>query len=498
MKNQLLTFLAIYALGFTLTAQGQNLNQDQQAQLRDSISGESIPYATILIGQQQGIISNDQGFFNFDRSTIRTPLDSIEISSLGYQSVKIPYQSNLDTIIYLEPMTYDLNEVFISAEKLEVKDIIERMITKLDQNYPEDLFSNRFFYRKSELSSVKKMELKLKESTLEGFDKAFLDSVVSLIPKNSAYYYEMVGNRQGNFKKGKIEILKGAELYDKEKDLSFEGISEKMEQIFTDNVKTDSYLKIKSGIFSTKVQLDSILDSSKDMEEAIEEVKEKEGEYQYLYLYSSIENLVESLFISEDSKVDIIDKSSRYRWTLRGVDQIENESVYRIDFEPRGSKDFEGTVYVNMEDFGIMRLDFTNVKPLSKFNLLGLSFSEFRYNGRVIFEKQGHYRPKYIELTHAESFGIKRPLKVIEKNKNVKGRRKQNEIHLKLDMKMLSQTKHELVFFNPEPVTKEAYKAWKIEKDFKPTYLERFDAEFWSDYLIIEPNAAIKSFDINN
>ena len=60
--------------------------QEYSARLLDQKTQEPIPYATILIGQNQGIISNDQGYFSFDLDQIKTPKDSIEISSLGYQT----------------------------------------------------------------------------------------------------------------------------------------------------------------------------------------------------------------------------------------------------------------------------------------------------------------------------------------------------------------------------------------------------------------------------
>ncbi|MGB0776433.1 MAG: carboxypeptidase-like regulatory domain-containing protein [Flavobacteriaceae bacterium] len=485
-------------IAFLLLVISQGLySQEYSSRLIDPETNEAVPYATVLIGQNQGIISNDQGYFSFDWKQIKNPLDSIEISSMGYLTLKIPFESPLDSVIYLKESTYELAQVIIESNPLDVDEILERLIENLDKNHPDIYRESQVFYRQSQITSMKKMDFELKESTLEGFDVSFIDSVQALIPKHTAYYYEMAGTRIGNFKTGKLSISKAAELYDKEKDLSFDGIGEKMEDIFTSNVKSNSYLKIKSGIFSTKVQLDSILDSNKEMEEAVEEVKEKEGFYQFSYFEGSINRLFDDLFYREDSELDIIEKESRYRWELEGYELIQNEAVYKINFTPKGGRDFQGIIYVNMDDFGVMRLDFHNVKNISSFNLLGLSYQENQYSGKVIFtHEDGIYYPQFMELIEGDSFGVKRPLKIIEKNKYVKGRRKQNEIYFKMNIKVDSQTKHELLILSSKASSEAAYKALERNKDFEATYLSKFDPEFWEEYLIIEPNETIQSFSI--
>ena len=93
-------------------------------------------------------------------------------------------------------------------------------------------------------------------------------------------------------------------------------------------------------------------------------------------------------------------------------------------------------------------------------------------------------------------FGLKRPLKVVEKNKHVKGRRKQNELSLKLDFKFDQLQKYELVVFESENISKSAFDAVVQLKDVKATYLSQYDPNFWKDYTIIEPNEAIESFKV--
>jgi len=91
-------------------------------------------------------------------------------------------------------------------------------------------------------------------------------------------------------------------------------------------------------------------------------------------------------------------------------------------------------------------------------------------------------------------FGIDRPLKVIEKNKYVKGRRKQNELSLDIDAINSYKQKYEIVVFDSQPLTETAYKNTTENKTIKPEYLSKYDPQFWNGYNIIEPNTAIKQF----
>ena len=80
----------------------------------------------------------------------------------------------------------------------------------------------------------------------------------------------------------------------------------------------------------------------------------------------------------------------------------------------------KGVLYVNTQDFAIVRLDFENVKPLSKFGLLGINYRNDVFRCKMLFDKDlnGSYSPRYLELNDGGYMGLDRPLKVIEKNKN--------------------------------------------------------------------------------
>ncbi len=211
-----------------------------------------------------------------------------------------------------------------------------------------------------------------------------------------------------------------------------------------------------------------------------------------------ISNLYEQLFFHEDSKIDIIEKSSRYKFTLDNYTIINGMSVYILLFSPKGGKDFKGTMYVNTQGFAIVRLDFENVKPISKFGLLGITYRNNIYKGKMLFGKdeKGGYSPRFLELIDGSYMGLDRPLKVIEKNKNVKGRRKQNELSLQLNIQGNQLLKYELVVFESENISQSDYDKVVLKKDVKSTHLTQYDPNFWKDYTIIEPNEAIEAYKV--
>ena len=472
--------------------------QSFSAKVIDQDTKEPISYATIETGRYQGMVSNEEGEFTFLLENVKQPQDSIYISYMGYETKGLVFEENEGITIALLPRLYELKEVFLTTELLTIKEIIERVKDNLGKNYASILAKKKIFFRQSDIGNIKKMDFGFKKSTIEELNKKLLDSITKILPKKSSYYKEVVAELYGDYNNYKLNINKAAELYDKNNDISAEGMGKKLEVIFNENIKKDSYLKIKSGFFSTKKQVDSILQENEEAKAALEK-KKKEGTLKFQEQISNqIANLYEQLFFQEDSKIDVLDKSSRYNFTLDNYTVINEMTVYILKFTPKGGKDFKGTMYVNTQDFAIVRLDFENVKPISKFGLLGITYRNDVYKGKMLFDKDenGTYSPRFIELLDGSYMGLDRPLKIIEKNKNVKGRRKQNELSLKLDIQGNQLQKKELVVFESENMTQSSFDLIEEKKLIKATYLSKYDPKFWQDYSIMEPNEAIESFKV--
>ena len=477
------------------------------ATILDSTSQNPIPFATISINNNSGVISNNHGEFLLYLNKKASKKDSLIIRCLGYESKHFLIESFQDSIVLLSPKSIELDEVLVSNKNYSTEEIIEKAKENLVNNYDYNFIKSKLFYRASNFTNVLKNEVIIKKTTIPEFNQEFVDSLLIAIPKNADDYTEILANmygKLGNIDSQKLDIIKASHLYDKSKEISFEGYEEKFNNIIKKHVKRDSYFKIKSGIFGTKQEMDSSFYDSKETkpnetDAFLEEQKKKEQERKkdfLKYRKHSISRLQRNSFTFEDSDLNFLEKSNRYEFKLENYSFLNNEFVYIISFTPKRSEDYKGTIYINTDDFAIIRVDYENVKALKKFKLLGLSYNEHLKRGTLIYEKNesNKYALKYAEEENGSKFGIKRPLKVIEKNKHTKGRRKQNELSSDIHFIISSREKKELVVFENNPITETDFTAFEEKPKVKPIYLPKYDPEFWKGYNVIEPNQAIKDF----
>jgi len=491
MKGTLLFAVAL-SIGSNLVA------QTYSSKLLDAKTQKGIPYATVQYAQNQGVITNEEGMFSFNLQETAEVLDSVYISSMGYERMGFSLEQLQDSVIIMQPKAIKLSGVYVFDEELEVDEIIEKMKERLPQNVNNDPIKQRYFLRQSEFANIQKVDFGFEKSSIEELDKELIDSIAEAIPRNAANYSETLGDFYKTPKKYKFDILKAAELYDKKEIGSFEDLGKRMETMFKKNVKPDSYLKIKSGIFSQKIQVDSILT---DIEE--EEAQAVSDEIQRDTISGLVDGqqwifdeLLTEIYYNEDSKLNLIEKTRKYEFTLAGYTDIDEAGVYVIDFEPKGSADFRGRLFINIEDFAVMRIDFENVKNLRNFRLLGIFYRETLYKGTMQFTKlaNGKYDLRFIDFSFGRWFRMDRPLDVIEKNKNVKGRRKQNELRLNIDFRMANTNKWELVVFDNELINTSQFEGFTEDKSIEATYMPTYDPTFWEGYNIMEPNQAIREF----
>ncbi|WNH08165.1 carboxypeptidase-like regulatory domain-containing protein [Thalassobellus suaedae] len=477
------------------------------AKILDSTSQKPIPFATISINDNSGVISNNNGEFLLYLNKKVSKKDSLTIGCLGYESKHFLAKTFHDSIVLLSPKSIELDEVLVSNKNYTTEEIIEKTKENLANNYDFSFIKSKLFYRASHYTNVLKKDVTIKKSTIPEFNQGFVDSLLNAMPNNADSYTETLSNMYG--KSGiidslKLDIIKASRLYDKSREITFEGYEEKFNTIIKKHVKRDSYFKIKSGIFGTKEEMDSsFYDSEKpkkdETEAFLEEQKKKEQERKNnftKYTKYSISRLQRNSFTSEDSYLNFLEKPNRYEFKLEDYSFLNNEFVYIISFTPKRREDYKGTIYINTDDFAIIRVDYENVKALKNFKLLGLSYNAYLKQGTLIYEKNASnkYALKYAEEETGNKFGIKRPLKIIEKNKHTKGRRKQNELSSDIHFILSNREKKELVVFENDAITETDFTAFEEKPKVKPIYLPKYDPEFWKGYNVIEPNQAIKNF----
>lgn len=497
---------SIIFLLVTASAKSQNLS----SVIVDSVTKKPVPYATVQLNNR-GMITNEEGRFKFSFDENIGESDSLFISSIGYESIGKPIGEFTDSVIVLRPKAIELQEVIVSNKEYSPKEIIEMVEENIQKNYHTGFTKKRVFLRETYQNEVIKTDYELRESTIAAFNKKFLDSVIRTFPKQNIYYTEMLGDLYGNYDadEQKLDLIKASEMYDKDKSLDVEKLEEKFNQIAKENIKSDSYFKIKSGwFFGTKIDAEEMGDLFKgDIDSTDvaalnkrqkEEEKQKEDRRKFFSKYKreTLGNLFKNLPIFDDTDYNVIFKPKRYDLNLENFTYLGDQAVYVINFVPDGSPEFKGKLYINADDFALIRMDFENTEPLRDFKLLGVSINEYLAKGSILFAKGNDqkYHLRYYDIIKGLRAGVKRPLKIIEKNKNVKGRRKQNELSLKVDMAFGTINRYELVVFDEEPINEGQFENFKENNKVMPTYMPSYDPNFWEGYNIIEPNQAIKKF----
>ena len=194
----------------------------------------------------------------------------------------------------------------------------------------------------------------------------------------------------------------------------------------------------------------------------------------------------------------MIKKSSKYNYKLIDFTYFNDTPVYVIEFNPDGNSDFAGKIYIDADKKALIRLEYKNIQNVRDFSMFGISFVLDLQELIIQFKKlsSGKYSLEYFEFTTGFDGGFERPLVIIEKNKLVKGRNKQNQLKMDLNVKNRQYQKLQLVVFETVPISKDDFEAYKEIPSVIPVNLTEYDPKFWEDYSIIEPNKAIKAFKV--
>ena len=483
--------------------------QDIHVQLRDSLTQETIPFATILSNFGESTISNEEGNFRLTKSDAFVYTDSLFISCMGYKDLALGVEHAQDSLLYLAPKEIELNAVILSQNNLSAEEIIKRTRENVAKKYDLSLSKKTFFMRESYAQRWLQRDMVIKKSTINEFKQAFWDSLFRTIPEKDNWHTESLGELAGDWsdENQKLRLLRAVDLADTVNAKGYAQIEEKITAILDASVKENSYFKFKSGIFSTKVDRDEVIEKELDtlsLPKKEQEEKRKEQQQIKEGYYKGRKDRLTELFTSlikrDRLDIDVLIKSHLYTYELLNFTYLNDLPVYHIRFSPNGEKGkYQGTLYVDANTFSLMQMEFTNVQNLRDFSLMGLSFSAYGHRVQLKFTpfENDRYQLEFLTVETNFKTGIDRPIKIVEKNKFVKGRRKQNELKGKIHFKLDQQTQLTLVVFDSTPLSQAEFDAFEETKVFKPAQRNAYDPQFWEGYTIVEPNQAIKSFSVN-
>mgnify|MGYP001292181629 FL=1 len=463
--------------------------QSTSVKILDSISFAPIPFATVSFSNSSGIISDENGDFELIKNELNDE-DSLFISSMGYKKVSYSLNRFNDSIIFLSPKPIELNNVIITNRKLSSQEIIEKIKAAITQNYQTDLSENKIFYRKEYNSTIEKFEINKFKSSIDNVNDLLIDSLLLNLPSENKSVTEVLSNYYGNLEEDnqKINLIKSRETYKKENEI-LESLNSKLEESLKKSLKSNSYFKIRSGLlpFSGDLEFDGLWDIDSTNQAALKKANDDEIKRKENFANSikgRVSNIYSNLFYNDATDLDFILKSNRYEFSNPELNYLGNQLVYVMTFRPKGSKDYKGTLHINSDDFAIIRIDFKNVKSLFKLKLLGFSSDNYLIEGRMVFSKldKKKYSLTYFQVSSGSKAGIDRPFKIIEKNKFVKGRRKQNQISFNLDFIVNSLNKVELRVFQSKSIDLNLYDNLKEENKILPEYVDEFKTNFWEEF----------------
>lgn len=115
-----------------------------------------------------------------------------------------------------------MREVIVSNKDYTPKEIIELVEDHIEKNYYTNYTKKRVFLRETYQNRVLKTEYEIKKSTIEAFNRNFLDSVINTVPKENTYYTEMLGDLYGadDADEQKLDLIKASELSTRTKTLT--------------------------------------------------------------------------------------------------------------------------------------------------------------------------------------------------------------------------------------------------------------------------------------
>ena len=494
MKKYLNLILIISFLLSGFLSNAQELN----ALVLDSLSQNPIPFASIYLKSGSGGVSNEEGRFRLQYEPTNT-VDSLFISCMGYKTLAIPALQLQDSVFYLAPKSIELNSIILSNKQLDVKEILKEIQRDIPKKYDLSLTKKKLFFRETGSQEFKALDVNVKKTSIPEFNQVFWDSTLRKIPRKNTWFFELLGNLNGDYSKEnqKLELLRALELEDKEKTAIFENIEKLFDTILKDNVKTNSYFKVRSGIIGGKVEADEINNSTKDTLTQEQKTQKKKDDF-LKWRKRIITNLVTTLFDEDELDLRILKKASKYTFTQTEFTYLGDTPVYILDFKPDGNADYKGKLYVDADLLALIRIEYINVQPLRDFSMFGVSFKEDFKEVVIQFKKtaSGKYSLEYFDYNSSFEGGFDRPLVITEKNKIVKGRNKQNQLKMDLNVANRNTQRYQLVVFETTTLTPETFKTFEEKGTILPINKTAYDPEFWKDYTIIEPNTSIKEFKV--
>lgn len=471
--------------------------QSLRGRVIEASTQKGIPFVTVQLGDNYGVISNDEGYFILQRRSVikNTP---IIFSSMGFETIEIPLEDfENNQVIELNPATYELDEVLIFDKDLTAEEILKKFNANVKENHRLENSKVQVFSRYNDEYKAETFGIDVKKAS-------FLDrSERKEMNENMEDLGEKIQNNSSKFYRERLtdiyafedtlvnEYQKALDLINREKTFDTDDIQEQVFYELMKSLKSPNSFKVKTGIIPIDKDL-SLNDMIEDME------KEK------LKIPDTIHN--KNTWSSKSYKRratqfnnDFFTSPKYYTYEFVGVTKVYGEPCYHIKFSPdRRKGKYVGDLYINTQDFGMVsyKYDLEEGKKAMNLNLkfvLGIKVNTFKDSGFLIFSRtnENTYYPKYVKQTDGSYAYINRSLSFKENNPN-RSKRKQLKLVFELEFNTLETV--EYVGIEYQSISPDLLNSLIIKEYILIDEVEKYDANYWKDYNIIEVTEAIRNY----
>ncbi|MFD0933053.1 carboxypeptidase-like regulatory domain-containing protein [Psychroflexus salinarum] len=487
-----------FTLAFFLLLSIQFSAQSLRGRVVEASNKQGIPFVTVQLGDNYGVISNAEGYFVLQRKTTDS-ITPVIFSSMGFESVEIPLKDFEDNqVISLKPATYELDEVLLFDKELTAEEVLEKFNASAKENHQLSNAKIQVFLRSNneykaetfgidikKASFLSKSERKKMNENMENLGKKITQT-------SSTSYQERLTDIYA-FEDTLInQHQKALNLINRETTFNTDDIQEQVFFELLKSLKSPNSFKVKTGIIPLDKDLslnEMIDDMEEDQKKVPDTVRHKNSWRSDAYKRRATQ-----------FNNDFLTSPKYYTYELVGVTKVYGEPCYHIKFSPdRRKGKYVGDLYIHTQDFGMVsyKYELEEGKKAMSVNLkfvLGIKANTFADSGFMIFSKNKDktYYPKYIKQTEGNYAYINRSLLFKENNPN-RSERKKLKFEFEMEFNLMEIV--EYVGVEYQSVSADLLNSLSFEDYILIDEVEKYDASYWNEYNIIEATEAIKTYE---
>ncbi|MEZ4722505.1 MAG: carboxypeptidase-like regulatory domain-containing protein [Flavobacteriales bacterium] len=465
----------------------------------DEATREPLAFANVVVeGTGNGSVTNIDGVFVLDISELSSQ-QMILISYLGYQTKRISVKEmSSQREIMLQKAALNLSEVIVPTKRLTAEQIIKLVEEHFEDNYPAVDAQQRMFYHYYQRTpNPGRNGIKVKRSNFPGLDKSLMEEIMALLPDQFVEYQDVIVDLYSHDGSQKLKPIQAISLEEGQQE-EFEKKAEEKLEVLMKNIGESKeqegvYYKIRTGFLSQKID-------SEDEEQESEESDEEDRNHMETpteFVKSDIQHIIREFAHFNSDCWEFITESGHYKYTLDDATVLDSHVVYQIHFKPKRKGIYEGTVYISVDDFAVLMVDyaFAAGKEDEAIQLLGVGHAIRDKRSRVLFEPFGDgYAVKYINARELEYFGVERTFSIMKKQKRFLIDKELAEIKFDTDLKFENYSEYELLVMNRKHISESFYESMEEPKTVVYRKELMNSREMWNNQTVIAPAESLKTF----